>query len=210
VLQGFAGGLLLSGGMLHLLVDSNEIILSVLEAGSEEEQEGGHHHHEHYPWAYLCCTLALATIFWVEKFVESCSSHGGHSHGVPIALQPQEKVVELKEVKETVPEKSTNDTVAETPNETLAEIPAEQQNVQAMNDDLILQTKQDGSEKSAKKPKMKKFAIVKKLISPILLWISLGLHSLFEGLGLGSVRDEKVILNLTSLLINIRLFGVSL
>jgi phosphoenolpyruvate synthase/pyruvate phosphate dikinase len=90
------------------------------------------------------------------------------------------------------------------------EVPTEQQNVQAMNDDLILQTKQDGSEKSAKKPKMKKFAIVKKLISPILLWISLGLHSLFEGLGLGSVRDEKVILNLTSLLINIRLFGVSL
>jgi hypothetical protein len=63
--QGFGGGVLLGGGILHLMAESAEHIAETLKEMNVSERV------QEYPWSPLLAVIALGIIFFVEMILTS-------------------------------------------------------------------------------------------------------------------------------------------
>lgn len=150
-IQGFAGGVVLSGGLIHLLPESHEIITEALEQKNHQHSVSKvpsllhEHHHHGFPWAFLCATVTMLFIFTTEKILQSTVQHD-HDHEDDPERQPINR----------------------------------KQEHHHEHDHLIgVDQLQKGDMKA-------------KIMGAIVLWLSLVLHCIVEGMGLGALLDETV------------------
>ena len=160
--QGFAGGVLLAGGLLHLIPESSEIIHDCIASLSGDEKAW----YVNFPWALLCSCLSLFGLYSVETLANMIvggshhrHQHHSHEHNAPSQYQQsqQQKHIRSSSLNNYYGEESSL-----LPKEELVE---------------------DGNATHS---------VLGKIISAVVLWFSLGLHSVFAGMGLGSEDDEKV------------------
>lgn len=136
----------------------------ISKALSPPHEEEEHDHHHPYPWVFLCCVLSLLFIYCTEKILESFS-HPKRSS----TLKQQESVP-----------KDTTLPVNES-NAPAATVVAQPDASHTSGDTHV-----HGIEHLSSK------SITKKLIGALVLWMSLVLHSFFEGMGMGALPSEKV------------------
>lgn len=137
VCQGFAGGVLLAGGLLHLVPDATDTIQDILAKYGEKAW------FVTFPWALACSALSLYCLYTLETLFSR----------VFCSMKPPAKAKKMHVDEES---KLLNADAAE----------------------------EEEAESSGQ--------IVARIITGIVLWISLSLHSFFAGLGLGAENDEAV------------------
>jgi zinc transporter ZupT len=174
--QGFGGGVLLGGGLLHLMADASEQISDILTELTNNEAIIS------YPWAPLLTCTALGIIFFVEIILTAIVSSCQKKKHKQINVEG----TDVEKVKLPVDSTATYSTVAElntpTPYEDeYSHHEHEEEHVQSPGHSHGEISFHDlhGKSKSAA------------LISAIVLWVSLSTHSLFAGLGLGIEKREN-------------------
>jgi hypothetical protein len=172
ILEGFAGGVLLGGGMLHIIPEATEKIGNAIEAlvhrhrnetvnalfdmeftmtgtstpivfGGGGDDDGNDPWFVTFPWVSLLACCSLLTIYFLENVLMRFVLH--------FNLNPEETEALL-------------DSNAPTNYQTMS---SQQQSYQTRKTTLSL------------------------FLNALILWISLSVHSLFEGLGLGTTDNDK-------------------
>lgn len=75
---GFAGGLFLAIGVIHILPEANDIFSTYFQ---QSDQPGGSEttHEQHLPWAFITTVLSFTLILFLEKIMQPTQ----HSHAHP-------------------------------------------------------------------------------------------------------------------------------
>lgn len=221
--QGFAGGVLLAAGLMHLLPEASEVIANNLALlfGHSHDEDGDEHEHNtmmmstmmnghghaghdhggemwfvHYPWgpALLCCSLFILIFVedvLVKLFVSApppSSTKGAAAAAANdelkqhlISNEPNNLIDDRVSIPIPDPMQSSQE-LELIPNQAGASDPRHTDtNLDQTNKkSTALQQQIQASQK-----------VAKMIVSGVVLWISLTLHSLFEGLALGTQTDER-------------------
>jgi len=233
--QGFAGGVLLAGGLLHLIPESNEMIVDILQSWAHpnvnetmliapttmaattvmtsfkrslragDEPEEAYPWWVNFPWALTCSALSLLLLYSIETFANIIigTAHDHHNHGHGHGNHASNKKQTTSKVVKQSNDNNDNSSLQQRNKSNNSNYYQQQIDEDDTNDSNRISHdyhynhtghhhNHDHDHDHHEHTQHHHHSVnIPKIISAVVLWFSLGAHSVFAGMGLGSEDDER-------------------